>query len=87
MTLKLILNSFACNHGPPNDAASYTVALHYSSSLDGDHGARIPFPGFPPRKLAAPEVHRETAGDASRGRQRKAGQRKRQRQTSEPVQI
>lgn len=87
MTLKLILKASLVTVDPLNDAASYTVALHYSSSLDGDHGARIPFPGFPPRKLAAPEVHRETAGDASGGRQRKAGQRKRQRQTSELVQT
>lgn len=55
----------------------HTVA---SPPPDGDHGARLPFPGFPPRELSAPEVHRETSGDTTRGGQRKAGQRKGERE-------
>ena len=53
---------------------------------DGNNGAWLPFPGFPPRKLPAAEVHRETAGDPARGGQRKAGQgRERQRETGNVV--
>lgn len=55
----------------------YTVA---SSPPDGNHGDWVPFPGFPSWKLPALEVHRETSGDATRGRQREAGQRKGERE-------
>ena len=47
---------------------------------DGDYGAWIPFPGLSTRQLTAPKIHRETSGDAAGGGQRKAGQRKRERQ-------
>lgn len=55
----------------------YTVVF---PPLDGDHGAWLPFPRLPPRKLSAPEVHREASGDTTRGGQRKARQRERERE-------
>lgn len=52
-----------------------SASLRSFPRSDGNHGARLPLSRFPPRKLAAAEVHGEAAGDAGGGQQRQAGQR------------